>query len=365
MRVVLSAGEASGDAYAAALARRARPLLPEAEWGALGGSRLRAEGVPLWEDTSRWGAMGIVQSLRVAPLAALGFVRTVRRLREGEPGVLVPIDFGFFNVRLARRAKSLGWRVLYFIPPGCWRRDRGGTGLRGLADAVSTPFPWSAENLRRDGLDAHWFGHPLRQLVEEARQAAPSRADRLAVLPGSRIHELEANLPVLAGALRDWPTPIEFAVAPSLRAAEVEGRWRRLSSRSGDAFGTRGAAASLLACRAAVVCSGTATLEAALCGCPMVVVYRLSRLMALEARLMRVRVRHISLPNILLQREAVPELVHTSATPEAIRAQTEAVWAGPAREAQLASFAELEGLLGPPDGISRTAELLAELARRS
>jgi len=365
VRVLLSAGEASGDAYAAALVRHARPLLPEAQWGALGGSKLRAEGVPLWEDTSRWGAIGVVQSLRVAPLAALGFLRTVRRLREGEPGVLVPIDFGFFNVRLAQRAKRHGWRVLYFIPPGCWRRDRGGAGLRGLVDAVSTPFAWSAENLWRDGLDAHWFGHPLRQLVVEASRAAQARGERLAVLPGSRLHELEANLPALAEALRDWPTAIEFAVAPTLEAREVEGRWRRLSGRAGDAFPTHGAAASLLGCRAAVVCSGTATLEAALCGCPMVVMYRLSRLMALEARLLRLSVRHISLPNILLQREAVPELVHTGATPEAIRAQAEAVWNGPAREAQLASFAELEELLGPPDGISRTAELLATLARRS
>lgn len=364
MRIVLSAGEASGDAYAAALVRHARPLLPEAEWCALGGARLRGEGVPLWEDTSRWGSIGVVQSLRIAPLAAIGFLRTVQRLREGEPGVFVPIDFGFFNVRLTRRAKRRGWRVLYFIPPGCWRRDRGGSGLRGLVDVVSTPFPWSAEKLRRDGLNAHWFGHPLRQLVAEVGGAVTARTDRLAVLPGSRLHELEANLPALAEAFRAWPTPIEFAVAPTLQAREVEGRWRRLSGRSSDAFQTRGAAASLLGCRAAVVCSGTATLEAALCGCPMVVVYRLSALMALEVRLMRVQVSHISLPNILLQREAVPELVHTCATPEAIRAHAEAVWEGPAREAQLASFAELEDLLGPPDGISRTAELLAGLALR-
>ncbi|MEJ5169425.1 MAG: hypothetical protein WHU10_00395 [Fimbriimonadales bacterium] len=365
MRIVLSAGEASGDAYAASLFRSARKMLPDAEWAALGGARLREAGVTLWEDTSRWGAMGVVQSLRVAPRAALGFVRSVRKLQDGPPGVLVPIDFGFFNVRLARRAKRTGWRVLYFIPPGCWRRDRGGAGLRPLVDAVSTPFPWSAENLRRDGIDAHWFGHPLRQLIAEARQEAPERGDRLAVLPGSRVHELEANLPALAEALRDWPTDLEFAVAHSLSASEVQGRWQELSGRRGDLFQTQGAARSLLSCRAAVVCSGTATLEAALCGCPMVVVYRIGRLMALEARLLRVRVRHISLPNILLDRDAVPELVHTAATPGAIRALAEAAWSGPQREGQLAAFAELASLLGPEDGIDRTAELLARLARRA
>ncbi|MCX7800804.1 MAG: hypothetical protein N2109_10735 [Fimbriimonadales bacterium] len=363
MRIVLSAGEASGDAYGAALVRHARPLLPDAQWAALGGRRLLAAGVSLWEDTSSWGAMGVVQSLRVAPRAAIGFYRTLRRLRSEQPGWLVPIDFGFFNTRLARRAKGLGWKVLYFIPPGCWRRDRGGQGLRELVDAVSTPFPWSAENLRRDGIQAHWFGHPLRQLVQEAGGDAPERREALAVLPGSRLHELEANLPALAEALRDWPTPIVFPVAPTLAAETLRERWLRLTGRAGDEFRTDGAARALLGCRAAVVCSGTATLEAALCGCPMVVVYRLSRAMRVEVRLLRIRVRHISLPNILLQRSAVPELVDDAATPQAIRGQAEAVWHGPAREDQLLAFRELEGLLGPADGIARTAQLLASLAR--
>lgn len=282
-------------------------------------------------------------------------------MRSRDPGWLVPIDFGFFNMRLARRAKLLGWRVLYFIPPGCWRRDHSGHGLREIVDAVSTPFPWSAENLKRAGIEAHWFGHPLRQLVAESGTDAPERRDMLAALPGSRTHEMEANLPVLAEALRDWPTTVVFPIAPSLQLEVVRERWRRLSGRTDDAFRTDGAAKTLLACRAAVVCSGTATLEAALCGCPMVVLYRLSRAMQFEAKLLRLRVGHISLPNILLQRCAVPELVDRAATPQAIRSLVETVWEGPARQDQLRAFEELENLLGPADGITRTAELLAGL----
>lgn len=361
MRIVFSTGEASGDTYAAELVKELRPLVPDAHISGLGGPKFAATGAEVWEDTTPWGAMGVVQSLKVAPKAWLGFRRTVARLNKGEPGLLVPIDFGYFNTRLAQRAKQAGWKVLYFIPPGCWRRNRTGEGLAPLVDVVSTPFPWSETNLRKSGIDAHFFGHPLRQMTQRAKLTVPERTGSIAVLPGSRNHELEANLPALAEALQGWQGQLEFGVAPTLCPETVSSKWSRLAPNRSDVFTVGDTYGVLLRARAAVVCSGTATLEAALCDCPMVVVYRLTRAMVLEAKLLRIKVEHISLPNILLQRAAIPELVHKQATgPEIRKILDQLVDESPERMAQVQAFQELEGLLGPADGLSQTARLIAK-----
>ena len=118
---------------------------------AVGGRRLEAAGARIVADSSSWSAMSVVESARVFARALIGFYRARAELRKGSPGVLVPIDFGFFNVKLARYAKSLGWKVLYFMPPGSWRKDSQGADLPAITDAIVTPFPWSAEMLNDMG----------------------------------------------------------------------------------------------------------------------------------------------------------------------------------------------------------------------
>jgi lipid-A-disaccharide synthase len=373
VRIFVSAGEASGDAYGAALVSVIQRLVGEGDslstksranlYEGLGGRRMAAAEVSLIADTGNWGAISFVQSLKTAPRILRGYYAAKRRLRQDEAGLFIPIDFGYVNIRLARHAKNHGWRVLYFVPPGSWNRERQGRDLPALTDAISTPFSWSADLLRAAGANAYWFGHPIRQILGDP--STVTRGDGLAILPGSRKHEITENLPLIAEALRDLNVPsVEFGLAPSVDVARFRLRWSRLApDRKQDVF-TQGDSASVFRrARAAIVCSGTATLEAALCGCPMVVVYRVSKLVQFEAALIGFkRPKFIALPNILLDRMAVPELLQTEATTQAVVGELSRILPdGEPREAQIISFKELESLLGPSDAITQTANFAISL----
>ena len=366
MIVFISAGEASGDAYGAALISEMRRLAPKAEieFWAIGGRRLSDGCDKLVADSARWGAISFTQSaksyFRIIPLA----LRIRRRLRR--PGsdvrLLIPIDFGFFNSRLARSARRSGWKVLSFIPPGSWRRDRQAAWAPQIYDAVSTPFSWSAEILERNGTPAvHWFGHPLKQLVRERTATTVEPRNQIALLPGSRAHELAMNLPLIAASLPDLPG--EFALAAGTDVTAFARRWNALAPGRKDVFTVGDASGVLLRSRAAIVCSGTATLEAALCRCPMAVIYALSRTMEFERRLFGIqRPKFVALPNILLDRLLVREFVAEDALPEKVGPFVrELLKKGPEREAQLAGFDELDGTLGPDDAITKTARLALEM----
>ncbi len=362
MRFLFCAGEASGDAYAAALIRGLRVVQPRAEIHAVGGRRCAQAGVTPFVDSTRWAAIGILESLRIAPRVLRDAKRIRAALRQGPPGVFVPIDFGYLNVKLAAFAKSLGWKVLYFAPPGSWRREKQGADLPTITDLIVTQFSWSAEILRTAGADARWYGHPLVEMIEANHS---HNREWLAVLPGSRTHEATHNVPVIAEALevmgRDLP--IRFAVAPSLPVEWLRRLWAEHSDRPAE-FITDRTAEVLQGARAGIVCSGTATLEAAICGCPCVVMYRGSKWMEFEYRLRKPKFQYISLPNILLDRPLLPELIQWDATPERVGIETRRILdETPDRALQLDGFRELVDLLGPPGGISRTVEDLVRLAR--
>lgn len=367
MRLFISAGEASGDAYGAALVDALReevgPACAELTIQAVGGPKLRAAGVEIVADSSTWGAIGVVKSLGVGWKVLAGWLIARRALSRGSPGLLVTIDFGAMNIRLAAVAKRLGWKVLYFIPPGSWRRDRQGIDLPRITDAIVTPFSWSADILNGMGANAHWFGHPIKSMARDAQPLSSQERTGVAILPGSRLHEIEQNLPAIAKAIEGLPSVV-FAVAPTLNLEQLRQRWLALGGRPddvftpGDVFGVLGRA------RATIVCSGTATLQAAVAKCPMVVIYRLSKLMKAEGWVlgMQKKLKFISLPNIFLDRPAVPELIGDHASPGAMREKLDELIAeSPARAAQLAAFEEIDAMLGPDDCIERTADLMREM----
>ena len=325
---------------------------------AIGGRKLKAAGAGVVSDSSTWGAVGIIESLFVAPRVFEGYQSAMSLLKSSGPGLFIPIDFGYLNIKLARQAKRLGWKVLYFVPPGSWRRTKQGSDLPNITDAIVTPFSWSADILRSMGANAHFFGHPLKEMVAESDYQGPR--DAVAVLPGSRLHEVSRNMDVIAEAVRGLDVRLRFAVASSLDVAEVERRWEDLGGPEAE-FMTD-TYQVLKSSTAAIVCSGTATLEAALCGCPMVVVYRTSLLMELEFRIRRPKFDYISLPNILLQRLVVPELIQYDASPERIRHElTGLLEDSLVRDAQLAAFQELDKELGSGRCFEQTAQLALSL----
>ena len=366
MRVFFCAGEASGDAYAAALALRLGALAPGIELEGVGSRRSEEAGIRLVSDSSSYGVVSITQSARAFFRIYAGLARARKAMLGGPPGLFIPIDFGFANVRMARFARGHGWKVLYFMPPGSWRKDRQGRDLPSVTDAVVTPFPWSATMLSQMGANAHFFGHPLRQLVLEGSRAGAVKGQTIAVLPGSRKHELRENLPAIAGAMERFPERVcEFALAPNLSAEGIRAAWKQMArSREGDLFFSDDRYGVMQRAEAGVICSGTATLEAVLCDCPMVVIYRVSALMKLEGELLRMRPKFAALPNILLDRRAVPELIQETCTPEGIARELAEVLAGPGAAEQRKAFAEIHEMLGPADALDRTAELAASMVPR-
>ena len=325
---------------------------------AVGGRRLEEAGARIVADSSNWGAVGIVQSAGVSPRVIAGFYRAKAELRRGSPGVFVPIDFGFFNVKLARYAKGLGWKVLYFMPPGSWRKHKQGTDLPEITDTIVTPFPWSAEMLNDMGANAHYFGHPLKQMVGSVRDDRERTG--IAILPGSRVHEIEQNIPVIARAIEDMDCPMRIALASNLDEDEMLRVWRKSSSH--DPILSRDTYDVLKTSRAGVICSGTATLEAALCGCPCVVMYRGGWATGIEYRLRKPKFDYISLPNILLDKPLLKELIQEAATADAVLSELDDLMReGDRRDAVLGGFSELAESLGGADSLTSTANLVKAL----
>lgn len=357
MRVFFSCGEASGDAYVAALASRLHG--PNVRMQGIIGARGEAEGVELVASNREWGAIGVIESLKVSPLIRNGYYKGLAALAQGQPGVCVVVDFGYMNIRFARRAKAMGWKVLYFSPPGSWRRNKQGADLPLISDEIVTPFSWSAEILQKMGAKAHWFGHPLKQMVADSGVEEGSR-EGLAILPGSRLHEIENNIPAIGAALKNYEGKIRISQAPNVSEAELLALWGRFSDKV--ALAESSLYSLLKTSQAAIVCSGTATLESALCGCPTVVVYRGSKLMEIEFRIRRPKFDYISLPNILLDQRLVPELIQWDATPGAIWRETSLLLEDTLeRRAQLSGFEEIEDLLGPADALDQTSQLILRM----
>ena len=360
-RVVIVSGEASGDLYGADLARHLQAQVRSVEIRGVGGVRMREAGVHLIADSRAWGAIGIIESLKVAPRVWRVFLKVKRILRDWRPDLLVPIDFGAFNIPLCRWAKSRGIPVVYYMPPSSWRRDRQGQDLPNVTDVVLTPFPWSAEILQAMGAQAVRVRHPLLRLTHPNEtkitfcQRLGLDPDRpiVALLPGSRHHEVRALTTLyarVANILTERVPEVQFvlSVAPHFQTGYLHGLWAD-GQRQWVPTETRPVADMLAHADCAVICSGTATLEAALLGTPMLIVYRGDTLMSLEYRLRRRRLalEMIGLPNLILGRKVIPEKIQEAANPHAVsKTVLELLQRGELYHQQKQAFQEIRRTLG-------------------
>jgi lipid-A-disaccharide synthase len=367
--IMVVAGEASGDLHGATLCRALRALVPAHPLRGMGGERMAAAGLERLADVTRSAAVGSTEAVGRLP----GLVRAWRRLRSelespNPPAVLVLIDFPEFNMRLARVASRAGIPVVYFIPPQvwAWRPWRVRAIARRVA-LVLAVFPFEVPLYRAAGTRVEFVGHPVLDALVEApsrevarrRLGLPDTVPVVGLLPGSRVQEIEGTLPVLhAAAARIAATvpATRFVLGAVGNGAESD-LARALGHRAptvqivrGDTYAVIRAADLLL------VNSGTATLEAALLGTPMVVCYRLARLTELWVRLL-VRVPWISLANLTLGRAVVPEVYQRAFTPERVAAEALALLRSPAGlDRQREAFRELGGALGEPGVGLRAAQ---------
>lgn len=375
-RVFVVAGEPSGDQHAALLGAELQARRPVALSG-VGQGLMRAAGFDLLCDSTGWSAIGVAESLRRVPMLHRRMRTIVRHLLDSPPDLLVLVDFGAFNVRLARRLQWHGRPpTLYYFPPRSWSREADYRGLAGLVERVATPFAWSVERLREAGLDATWVGHPVVDRISPA--SAPERAELrqalgvaaastvVGLLPGSRPQEIAMIGPALLGAARiiaaERPgTRFLLSVAPGSdarvlrRQVERAGLGELMTLRSGVTEIVR--AADL-----AITASGTATLEAAAALCPMVVVYRGTGLMKLEMAARRARFEFVGMPNIVAGEAVVPELLAEDATPERMAATAlDLLTDDAALEAMRGRLVKVRGQLGEPGVSGRVAELALEM----
>lgn len=376
-RVFISAGEASGDALASELIQRMKLLDLGLEFEGVGGTKMAEQGTRLVANSQGWGAISILESLKVAPRVMAGYRQAKGALFGGIPGLFIAIDFGFVNVRLINFAKAYGWKTLYFMPPGSWRRPPAQPDPRRTikvpryvkaADEIVTPFSWSADWLTGMGAPVHWFGHPLKEIIgASANTGARSTAGLVAFLPGSRHHEIKINLPIFSQLAQQQDQSV-LIVAPNLSLPHIEAQWRKsLPDSSRHRVVQRPVIDVLPTARAAVVCSGTAALEASLCACPHLVMYKFPPVAVWEAKLLGFKKpEFIGLGNIILNRAAIPEFIQDEATVENLSAALQPlVEDGGERTQQMQAFSEINAAIGGNLAISQTAELALWLQERS
>jgi lipid-A-disaccharide synthase len=329
-RLLISCGEASGDLYGAELVRHLREQVPGLDTFGLGGDRLQAEGASLLahvRDLAVVGLLEVVSHLR--DLRAV-FRRVVDEAERGRPDAAVLVDYPDFNLRLARALHRRGIPVIYYVSPQLWAWRRGRIhDIRESVARMLVIFPFEEALYRDAGVPVSFVGHPLVSLVHPPADPVTLRRelgldpDRpvVALLPGSRAKEVAHNLPPMAesvDALAAARPGLQFvaAVAASLDPALIR---RGLGDRPVTIAHDRTHAA-LSAATAAIVASGTATVEAALLGAPMVVVYRLS---PWTYRLGRrfVRVPYYAMVNLIGGRRVVPELIQGDFTADRVLAE--------------------------------------------
>jgi len=365
--VLLLAGEASGDAHAAEVARELRRRRPDLGLVGVGGERMRAQGVELLAELDELAVMGFLEVLPRIPFFWRLERRLGRMLRDGEVDLVLPVDYPGFNLRMTRRAYRLGIPVLYYIAPQVWAwKARRAERLAREADRIAVILPFEEEIFEAHGGDVTFVGHPLVERPEDvagletfARSLGldPERPV-LALLPGSREQELDRHLELFREAAvgieerRPGVQPVVGA-ASSVDPARLEATGYPVSEDS---------RALLRHARAAIVKSGTSTLEAALEATPFVMVYRTNPLtFALAKRL--VRVDHVALANLVAGDRVVPELLQDEATAERL---VEAVLplldpGAPERAAMVERLAVVRERLGEAGAAGRVASMALEL----
>jgi lipid-A-disaccharide synthase len=366
-RIFFSTGEPSGELSASLLAKAMRGIDPDLTFAGIGGDRLAGDGFEIMWNTRGWASIGPLQGVsRIPKLLAIA-LNTIARLRRDPPALLVLVDFGAFNLRLAQWLRAAGYRhpIVYFFPPGAWLTNESQARKVAAASVPVTPFARQAEFYRSLGLQVHWFGHPLASATSPRAlfPTPPTDGGTLALLPGSRHGELERHVPLVFDTLA-----LMRAERPKLRA--ILGA----SDRDAAAYalaavarrpGVRdaveiigGARAALERSDAALVASGTAVLEAALMEVPSAAFYVVSDAQAYIARRV-LQPPFYTLPNLVLNRLMMPELLQEDATPAELARNALALLADPA--AQLPALREMRAALGPPDALDRCAEFALSL----
>ena len=364
MKLAIVAGEASGDLHASEVVRELKVLDPSLETFGIGGDLLAAEGMRILHHAREMGIVGLFNVLRNYPMFRRIFDDTVGALRAEKPDAVMLVDYPGFNLRLARRCRELGLRVIYYISPQvwAWRRGRVKQIARDV-DRMIVILPFEEEFYRQHGVPVTYVGHPLiDELAGVERDARPPHDPlKIALLPGSRRGEVSTLLPAMLDAVAILKNADAYVIqAPTIHTAEVFEimKQRETFLRIVPHDGGRAIAAADVALSS----SGTATLECAVIGTPVVVMYRLTMITHWLAKWL-VNLPFFGLINIIAKAEVVPELIQHDVNGERIAAEVRRL-AEPAAHARVrAALATVRGKLGGPGASRRAAEAIMAAVR--
>ncbi|WP_050757096.1 lipid-A-disaccharide synthase [Cyanobium sp. PCC 7001] len=368
-RLLMVAGEASGDLHGGALLSALRRRLPDAQVRGVGGERMRAAGLDQLADVRSLSAAGLVEIMGSVGRHHRVMEQLKRQMDQHRPDAVVLIDYPGFNLLVAGQAHRRGIPVFFYIAPQVWAWGKGRARRMGrIIDRLAVIFPFEEALFNSHGRAfARYVGHPLMDQLQvtQGREDTLRRhglaADQrlLLLLPGSRRAEIRMLLPDLlkaAAAFAQDGWQVALLRAPTVDRAFLEEVAGPLPVPCLD-----GDTCNLLhAADAALVCSGTATLQAALLGCPHVIAYRFSWLTYLLARIVT-RHRVLGLPNVILGRVLFPELLQRAVTPTNLVRALRELLADPARWQQ--GVEELRSRMGPPGASLRAADELVDLLR--
>jgi len=374
-KVLIVAGEASGDLHGANLVRAMLALDPGLDFYGIGGPKMEAAGVRCLARAADMAVVGLTEVFAKLGLILETMGRLKRSLQEEEPALAILIDYPDFNMPLAKAAKKRGVKVFYYISPQVWAWRRGRIArLRELVDRMAVILPFEAEMYHREGVEAVFVGHPLLDAVQikyerpEALRRFKLREGEtiIGLLPGSRPSEVVKLLPEMLRAAvlirRELPAAqFVLPIADTLDRHDVDKLVRPYDSELAVRIVGNEIYDVLAVCDAALVASGTATLEAALIGVPMIIVYKISFFTYLMGRLF-VKVSHIGLANIIAGKTVVPELVQQDVNPPRLARELLAILTEEGRKDLIKQ--ELAGIrekLGTPGASRRAARLAMEM----
>lgn len=361
MKYYLVAGEASGDLHGANLMKAIKAEDESASFRYYGGDKMQAEGGELRKHYAEMAFMGFTEVL----LNLRTIFRNLKACKEdilaAHPDVLILIDFPGFNLKIAEFAKEQGIKVCYYISPKVWAwNQKRVLKIKRIVDKLFCILPFEVDFYKSWGMEVDYVGNPL---LDEIAQFVPDPEfrtrykldkDIIALLPGSRKQEIERLLPDMLSVTAAFPGQ-QFVVAA---APSFEEAYYRQFIDSTNVTLVFGQTYQLLqVAKAAVVASGTATLETALFHVPQVVVYRGGAISVAIARML-VKIKFISLVNLIMDRKVVTELIQEDCNASQITAELKNLLEGEGRKKMLADYAELSGKMGSAGASERTAKLI-------
>jgi lipid-A-disaccharide synthase len=371
-RILIVAGEASGDLHGSHLVEAIKSFHPNSRFLGVGGKKMRAEGVETFFDIERMGAIGAIEVLGELPLYIKVYRTLAAEISSGKYDAAILIDYPTLNLRLARLCKRAKVPVFYFISPQIWAWRKG--RIKQIRETVNRMFvvlPFEERMYLEAGVDAEFLGHPFADKVHPSMEKEDACAEFqldssqkiVGLLPGSRKNEIQSLLDVMLEAAEkiqkelgncQFVLPVADSIDPEIIKQKLKGNPLNIRLVIGKTYDV------MNCCDFLIIASGSATLEAGILGCPMVIIYKLNPVTYFLAKIL-IDTEMIGLVNIVSGEKVVPELIQGQATPENIKQEAMELLKNPERlEAMRSRLLTIRESLGKPGVMNRVAKSICK-----